>query len=478
MRLLTRAQYLNTVRDLFGDVDGLPAALGATARGFGVRPHAARLTQVELEGFQNAAELIALQVTADPARLRALAPCANGADAARVRARVHRPSFGARAYRAPLTDSADVDRHLALYDAGAETSYAHGIELLLRGMLQAPRFLYRVEIGTGEMRSDRAVALSGYEIAARLSYLVLGHLPDTALIAAADEGRCRRPKASPMQLARSCRSERGAGLVRRLPRPACSTSTDVQRASRTKRSTPSGPTTRCATRCAIRRGASSTTCSTTKGARSRRSSRRAPCSSTRALGLLRRAGRRRLQRARARRRTRVRHPDLARAARACWPSPTRARRSTAASSCARRCSASSCPRRPPTSPSRPRSSPGVSTRERLRQHEVDPACSGCHQLIDPIGFGFEHFDAIGRYRDDDGGKAVDARGELVDSERQSTASSTAWPSSARSWRRAPRSRSAWRASGSASRSAASSRTLDACSMQQPARPRSAPRART
>jgi len=56
---------------------------------------------------------------------------------------------------------------------------------------------------------------------------------------------------------------------------------------------------------------------------------------------------------------------------------------------------------------------GVSTREKFKQHEVDPACSGCHRLMDPIGFGFENYDAIGRYRTMDNGAAVDASGEIV-----------------------------------------------------------------
>jgi hypothetical protein len=53
---------------------------------------------------------------------------------------------------------------------------------------------------------------------------------------------------------------------------------------------------------------------------------------------------------------------------------------------------------PPNIPKPPDVQPGVSTRERLSQHEVDPACSGCHQLMDPIGFGLENYDAIGRFR--------------------------------------------------------------------------------
>ncbi len=88
-----------------------------------------------------------------------------------------------------MTDEDDIERHLALYDAGAPTSYAHGIELLLRGMLQAPRFLYRVEIGTDEKINDRAVRLSPFEVASRLSYAIWETSPDSALQQAADEGR-------------------------------------------------------------------------------------------------------------------------------------------------------------------------------------------------------------------------------------------------------------------------------------------------
>ena len=51
-------------------------------------------------------------------------------------------------------------------------------------------------------------------------------------------------------------------------------------------------------------------------------------------------------------------------------------------------------------------------RERLAAHASDPACRGCHQIMDPPGFAFEHFDAIGRWRDDDQGFAIDPSGAL------------------------------------------------------------------
>jgi Protein of unknown function (DUF1592)/Protein of unknown function (DUF1588)/Protein of unknown function (DUF1595)/Protein of unknown function (DUF1587)/Protein of unknown function (DUF1585) len=56
---------------------------------------------------------------------------------------------------------------------------------------------------------------------------------------------------------------------------------------------------------------------------------------------------------------------------------------------------------------------GVSTRERFSQHSSDPACKGCHGLIDGLGFGLEQYDAIGGYRTSDRGVPVDARGSLT-----------------------------------------------------------------
>ncbi len=65
---------------------------------------------------------------------------------------------------------------------------------------------------------------------------------------------------------------------------------------------------------------------------------------------------------------------------------------------------------PPNAGAVPQVDPDASTRERFDQHSSDPACAGCHVLIDPIGFGFGHFDAIGAFREEDAGKPVDASG--------------------------------------------------------------------
>ncbi len=57
--------------------------------------------------------------------------------------------------------------------------------------------------------------------------------------------------------------------------------------------------------------------------------------------------------------------------------------------------------------------PGESERARLERHATDAACSGCHQLTDPIGFGLSGFDAIGKRRSiDELGQPVDEHGRI------------------------------------------------------------------
>jgi hypothetical protein len=57
--------------------------------------------------------------------------------------------------------------------------------------------------------------------------------------------------------------------------------------------------------------------------------------------------------------------------------------------------------------------PAKTTRERYHEHATNPACAGCHQLMDPIGFAFEHYDGIGRYRSDDHGQTIDESAKVL-----------------------------------------------------------------
>ena len=56
--------------------------------------------------------------------------------------------------------------------------------------------------------------------------------------------------------------------------------------------------------------------------------------------------------------------------------------------------------------------PVARTRERILAHQEQPQCASCHRKIDPIGFGLETFDGIGRARTRENGAPIDTRGEL------------------------------------------------------------------
>jgi hypothetical protein len=53
-------------------------------------------------------------------------------------------------------------------------------------------------------------------------------------------------------------------------------------------------------------------------------------------------------------------------------------------------------------------------RQRLAEHRKNPTCAGCHRLTDPVGFALENYDAVGRWRELDGGEPIDASGTLYD----------------------------------------------------------------
>ena len=55
-------------------------------------------------------------------------------------------------------------------------------------------------------------------------------------------------------------------------------------------------------------------------------------------------------------------------------------------------------------------------RERLEAHRTNPSCSGCHSVLDPLGYALENFDAVGRWREKDreAGTAIDSSGVLAD----------------------------------------------------------------
>src|SRR5207244_2464517 len=56
----------------------------------------------------------------------------------------------------------------------------------------------------------------------------------------------------------------------------------------------------------------------------------------------------------------------------------------------------------------------LTLREQMQAHRVNATCAACHARMDPIGFALENYDAVGRWRNEDAGTAIDATGTLPD----------------------------------------------------------------
>jgi hypothetical protein len=174
---LTNAQWARAVQDVLKL--SAPSGLEATFQGavthttdFANNELVLDVNQRSWTDFQTAAETLAAQVTATDA---ALAKVYSGTDAAGFIT-----AFGRRVYRRPLT-TAEQSTYMTLFNSGStltgsRSAFAKGASLVIRAMLQSPNFLFRTEMGANN------AALSGYEMAAKLSLWLRGTTPSDALL--------------------------------------------------------------------------------------------------------------------------------------------------------------------------------------------------------------------------------------------------------------------------------------------------------
>src|SRR5262249_31011151 len=122
-------------------------------------------------------------------------------------------TFGRRAYRRPLTDE-DTTHLDGVFDWGlANGDRDTAFRLTITAMLQSPYFLYRPEFGAPTPGDDLGVALTDYEMATRLSYLVAGTCPDDKLLDAAEAGELHTAEQIRAQAERLLDSPAGRSTV-------------------------------------------------------------------------------------------------------------------------------------------------------------------------------------------------------------------------------------------------------------------------
>jgi hypothetical protein len=185
LRRLTHSQYNNTVRDLLGDysrpADRFPPE--DFVNGFKNQLSTQGMPPLLAEAYSAAAEKLALNAFR-AGDVNGLLPC-KPTSARDVKCRDQFvQGFGLRAFRRPLSD-VELHRYATLFTSQATKTggFLAGARVVVEAMLQSPKFLFHAENGGGRFRD--------YDIASRLSYLLWDTMPDRRLFEAAANGELR-----------------------------------------------------------------------------------------------------------------------------------------------------------------------------------------------------------------------------------------------------------------------------------------------
>lgn len=415
LRRLSASEYNLAVRDLLGD-DTRPASVwpaAGSSTGFDNDVIGQSATAQDIEAFVAAAEHVADGVLA---RLATVLPCSVTATTDTLRrecAVAYMNGLARRAYRRPLTDD-DRAVLLAAYDAGfGITGFAGGIRAVTETVLESPAFFYRFEEGVGTAENG-LIALSGYEMATRLSFFITGSIPDEALLTAAENGVL----ATRDGVEAEARRLMGTQAARDRLRYFFHQLFELEKIKTAEKAESVYPGFDAAMRADLLASTEAFTeyvvfdsgeptlkelLSASYGFATARTAplfgvtsssavpERVELDPTQRAGILTDVG---LMSALAKRdgTSPIQRGVFVRQTLLCQPlgAPPNAEVAVV-----------------------PEADPNKTTRERFAEHTADPSCAGCHRLIDPIGFGLEAFDAVGRYRTVENGQTIDTTGSLI-----------------------------------------------------------------
>jgi hypothetical protein len=137
---------------------------------------------------------------------------ANAADEERCAVEIVR-GLARRAWRRPVTPG-DVARPMALYrEARAGQGFEHGIEMAVRAILVSPEFLFRIERDPAGMKPGEVYRISDLELASRLSFFLWSSIPDDELLAVAERGELHLPQVLEQQTRRMLADPRSRALT-------------------------------------------------------------------------------------------------------------------------------------------------------------------------------------------------------------------------------------------------------------------------
>ena len=422
---LTHVQYDNAVRALTG-LDVSPAAdfpADQNQAGFD-RGMDLQVGDALGKAYRATAESLAAQVVATPAAYQKVLGCdpATG-DAC---ARTFIAEFGKRVYRRPLTDE-EQTRHFTLFGMadmlvdGTNTPFQKGVQTVVQALLQSPFFLYRSEMTT--QQANGLIPLGGYEIAGRLSFFLQNAPPDDALLAAAAAGALDSADGIAAEAQRLIATPAGRLTVRDFHRQwlvmdDAFANKLAKDATRYPSVTPNlaatliEETQRFVETVTFDMGKGFTSLLTAPFSFVNKTTAplygvtgsfgdaltRVDLPASQRAGLFTQVG------------------FLASHAYSNQSSPIHRGAFIQKSVLCRK-----IPDPPPDIPELPPLMATQTTRDQVTMHTAPDACVGCHALvINPVGFGFENYDAVGQYRTTENGVTIDATGTLA-ATKQNTA---------------------------------------------------------
>jgi hypothetical protein len=212
---LTHAQYDNSVSQILGGARSPSTAFidDPSFAGFDNNAEKLVVSARLARDYRRAAEAIAELLPLD--ELSTLLPCSlSAADDACLDGFIR--NLGRRVYRRPLSE-AEVERYEALFSRGTALfasggSFEQGVRHVVEAMLQSPHFLYRVELSE-ELDGEHLIPLTGWEVASRLAYLLWNSTPDDALLDAAAAGGLATVEGIEAQARRLLDDARAAGPI-------------------------------------------------------------------------------------------------------------------------------------------------------------------------------------------------------------------------------------------------------------------------
>ena len=211
IRRLNRFEYNNTVRDLF-DVAVKPAdtfpADGAGGGGFDNNADTLFLPPILLEQYLAAADRVLHEARND----RLLVARPDEKLSKRLAAGKVLSHWTFLAFRRPLSD-AELERYLRLFDAADARGddFPTAIRLALKAMLVSPHFLFRVEQDRPDATGPWEV--NDFDLASRLSYFLWSTMPDDELFELAKQARLREPAVLEAQVRRMLKHEKSKALA-------------------------------------------------------------------------------------------------------------------------------------------------------------------------------------------------------------------------------------------------------------------------